>query len=105
MRFRCATALLGLVVFSASFPLPRLNAAAQVNPAPALPPKPFPPTPRLPDGSPNLGPVEPNKGSWHLRQFQDYKQILLRPQAIPYQPWARSLAMQRRTEQSKYDPQ
>jgi hypothetical protein len=77
----------------------------QVNPDPRLPPKPHPAAPRLADGTPNLGPTEPNKGYWHLRQFQDYKQVLLHPKEIPYQPWARALAMQRRAELSKYDPQ
>ena len=79
--------------------------SAQVNPLPTLPPKPYPPTPRLADGTPNLGPVEPNKGYWHLAQFQDYKQVLLHPKEIPYQPWARALAMQRRADLSKWDPQ
>ena len=78
---------------------------AQVNPNPVLPAKPYPPAPRLPDGTPNLGPTEPNKGHWHLAQFQDYKQVLLHPKEIPYQPWARKLAMQRRADQSKWDPQ
>ena len=58
-------------------------AAAQVNPLPVLPPKPYPPTPRLADGTPNLGPIEPNKGYWHLSQFQDYKQVLLHLKEIP----------------------
>ena len=80
-------------------------AAAQVNPLPVLPPKPYPPTPRLADGTPNLGPIEPNKGYWHLSQFQDYKQVLLHPKEIPYQPWAKALAMQRRADLSKWDPQ
>ena len=35
---------------------------AQVNPVPRLPAKPYPPAPRLADGTPNLGPTEPNKG-------------------------------------------
>ena len=77
----------------------------QVNPEPRLPPKPYPPAPRLADGTPNLGPTEPNQGYWHLRQFQDYKSILLHSKEIPYQPWAKAIAMQRRAELSKYDPQ
>src|SRR5690348_9525832 len=32
----------------------------QANPDPRLPPKPYPPAPRLADGTPNLGPIEPN---------------------------------------------
>ena len=58
-------------------PLLTPMAEAQVNPNPKLPAKPYPPTPRLPDGSPNLGPTEPNKGYWHLAQFQDYAKVLL----------------------------
>ena len=49
---------------SASWP------AAQVNPLPALPPKPYPPTPRLADGTPNLGPGRTEQG-------------LLAPGAVP----------------------
>ena len=59
------------------------TAQGQVNPDPRLPPKPYPPAPRLADGTPNLGPTEPNKGYWHLTQFQDYKQVLLHPKEIP----------------------
>src|SRR5688500_20132170 len=80
-------------------------AAPQANPLPRMPPKPYPAAPRLPDGTPNLGPTEPNKGYWHLHQFQDYKQLLLNPKEIPYQPWARALAMPRRADQAKSDPQ
>jgi hypothetical protein len=78
---------IALVIACSALPWP---AEAQVNPPPALPSKPYPPTPRLPDGTPNLGPVEPNKGYWHLAQFQDYKQVLLYPKEIPYQPWAKA---------------
>ena len=80
-------------------------ATGQVNPLPILPPKPYPPAPRLPDGSPNLGPIEPNIGYWHLSAIRDYRQILLQPKEIPYQPWAKAVAMQRRIEESKYDPE
>ena len=74
---------------------PRLTplAEAQVNPPPTLPAKPYPPAPRLPDGTPNLGPTEPNRGVWSPAQFQDYAKVLLHPREIPYQPWARKLAM------------
>ena len=80
-------------------------AAPQANPVPRMPQKPYPAAPRLADGTPNLGPTEPNKGYWHLQQFQDYKTMLLSPKEIPYQPWARRIAMQRRAALSKYDPQ
>jgi hypothetical protein len=78
---------------------------AQVNPLPVYPPGPHPPTPRLADGTPNLGPVEPNKGFWSLQQHRDYAEVLVEPEEIPYQPWARSVAEIRRAELSKYDPQ
>jgi hypothetical protein len=80
-------------------------AEAQVNPAPILPSKPYPPAPRLADGAPNLGPTEPNRGYWNLAAHQDYAKVLLRPAKIPYQPWASELARQRREQLSKYDPE
>ena len=81
------------------------SAQGQANPDPKMPPKPYPPAPRFADGTQNLGPIEPNKGYWHLKQVQDYKQVLMHPKEIPYQPWAKAIAMQRRVELSKYDPQ
>jgi hypothetical protein len=80
-------------------------AEAQVNPQPILPSKPYPPAPRLADGTPNLGPTEPNRGYWNLTAHQDYAKVLLHPAKIPYQPWARELARQRREQLSKYDPE
>jgi hypothetical protein len=80
-------------------------AEAQVNPVPILPSKPYPPTPRLGDGTPNLGPTDPNRGYWNLAAHQDYAKVLLRPAKIPYQPWAWELARQRREQLSKYDPE
>jgi hypothetical protein len=86
-------------------PLLMPAAEAQVNPVPKLPGKPYPPTPRLADGTPNLGPIEPNKGTWNLAQFQDYAKVLQHPKEIPYQPWAKKLALDRRKDQSYWDPQ
>ncbi len=73
-------------------------------------PMPTPPaereaTPRLADGTPNLGPVEPNRGYWLPRQFQDYRDILIEPEEIPFQPWAEALAGFREESLSLYDPQ
>src|SRR5687768_18524006 len=62
---RLTLSLLGAMICAAV-----LN--AQVNPVPRLPAKPYPPAPRLADGTPNLGPTEPTKGYWHVTQFQDY---------------------------------
>jgi hypothetical protein len=64
-----------------------------------------PPAPRLKDGTPNLGPIEPNKGYWAPQQYQDYSAIAV-PKEIPFQPWAREMANYRKVETaSKYDPQ
>ena len=53
---------------------------------------PVAPTPRLPDGTPNLGRVEPGKGQWMPQQSRDYTAILLDPpNGIPYKPWARAV--------------
>ena len=58
--------------------------AAQVR-APR-PPATRPPAPRLADGTPNLGPVIPNKGYWAPTQYQDYTAIVVEPKEIPFQP-------------------
>ena len=82
--------------------------AAPWTPAQIFPPAPPPvplPTPRLADGTPNLGPTEPGKGYWVPRQHRDYAEVLVSPDEIPYQPWARALAEYRRARDSKYDPQ
>jgi len=63
------------------------------------------PAPRLADGTPNLGPIEPNKGYWVPKQFQDYTAVLTDPKEIPYQPWAKALSDYRKSTASKYDPQ
>jgi hypothetical protein len=106
MRLRCirrytafagAAALLTLQLSVSSW--------AQVNPDPVYPGGEYPPTPRLADGTPNLGQVEPNKGYWSLRQHRNYAEVLVELDEIPYRPWARALAQQRRDELSKYDPQ
>ena len=78
-------------------------AAAQVRPP--RPPDVRPPTPRLADGQPNLGRVDANRGYWSLQQHRDYADVLLSLDEIPYQPWARELAMVRRGDSSRDDPQ
>ena len=105
MKSHRVAGLVGIaVVLFLLAPLLTTTAEGQVNPVPRLPGKPYPPTPRLSDGTPNLGPTEPNKGYWSLAQFQDYAKVLLHPREIPYQPWARKLALQRRQDQSYWDP-
>lgn len=63
------------------------------------------PTPRLRDGTPNLGPVEPGKGYWVPASRRNYADVLVSPDEIPYQDWARGLADDRREHDSRYDPQ
>jgi hypothetical protein len=93
-----------VVVLALGLLMSPLRAQAQVNPPPQLPPKPWPAAPKMPDGTPNLGATEPNKGYWHLSQFNNYGRILKSHKEIPYQPWARALATERLADQSKWDP-
>lgn len=79
------------------------EARAQVF-APEPPEVPVP-TPRLADGTPNLGRLPGEKGYWVLLQHRDYAEVLVSGDEIPYQPWARALAMERRAENSRDDPQ
>src|SRR6185369_17164073 len=67
--------------------------------APSPPRGALPPAPRLADGTPNLGSVEPNKGYWAPQQFQDYSAILIGSKDIPFQPWAKALADYRKATQ------
>jgi hypothetical protein len=77
-------------------------AVAQVR-APR-PPANRPPAPKLEDGTPNLGSIEPNKGYWAPAQYRDYTAVLVGATEIPYQPWARALAEERLASGSRYDP-
>jgi hypothetical protein len=77
-------------------------AVAQVR-APR-PPATRPPAPKLEDGTPNLGSIEPNKGYWVPTQYRDYTAVLVGATEIPYQPWARALADERAASGSRYDP-
>src|SRR6185295_19348488 len=94
MKRRALLSLLFLLVSAA--------ALAQVR-APR-PPANRPPTPRLEDGTPNLGSIEPNKGYWAPTQYQDYTAIVVEPKEIPYQLWAASLAAERKGSGSLYYP-
>jgi hypothetical protein len=78
--------------------------SGQVRP-PKPPDGPREPAPRLPDGSPNLGRTDPSKGYWAPTQYQDYTAVLVDPKEIPYQPWAKALADQRKASASLLDPQ
>src|SRR5690606_16585957 len=62
-------------------------------------------TPRLPDGTPNLGPLEDGKGFWDrgsgpLVGGADYPP----PDEIPFKPWARALFDYRQSTLAKDDP-
>src|ERR1043165_6163785 len=64
------------------------------------PPATLPPAPKLEDGEPNLGSIEPNKGYWAPAQYQDYTAVVVEPKEIPFQPWAASLAAERKASGS-----
>lgn len=98
IAFTAITAMTAITVMTAT-------ATAQVNPVPELGPRPYPPTPRLADGTVNLGPIKPNLGNWTLAQHRDYAEVLVSQDEIPYQPWARALKQRREDNLYKYDPQ
>src|SRR5262249_15947346 len=87
-NFRCHMRRLLLILIVCASPL-----AAQVR-APRKPANP-PPAPRLKDGTPNLGPIEPNKGDWAPQQYQDYTAIA-DPNENPYQPCAKTPPLMRK---------
>ena len=68
-----------------------------------------PPTPRLREGTPNLGRIEIGKGAWLPGQVEYYSEVLVDPpkaQGLPYQPWAKALATYRdKVTNSREDPQ
>jgi hypothetical protein len=105
VHFSSAVPALRLLPFICGIVVPALLApvaSAQVAAPP--PPDIRPPTPRLADGTPNLGRVEKGKGYWALKQYRDYADILVSPAEIPYRPWARQLVMERRASDSRDDP-
>jgi hypothetical protein len=81
-----------------------LPVSAQVR-APRPPDGPRPPAPRLPDGTPNLGRIDPTKGYWAPVQYRDYAAVLVDQKEIPFQPWAKALAAHRLATDSRDDPQ
>lgn len=63
-----------------------------------------PPTPRLPDGTPNLGSLTAGRGVWQLHSHQ-FLTILVDPKGgIPYQPWAKALMDYRVSMLRRDDP-
>jgi hypothetical protein len=117
-----------LISFSQNAPAAQTpGAAAQSGRGAAANAAPAPPTPRLPDGTVNLGRVPGEKGIWNLPYTQNQAQTALnapprgeRPPAtlpgggrggaasepwIPFQPWAAAVYNYNSLNESKYDPQ
>jgi hypothetical protein len=70
--------------------------------------KPVPPVPRLSDGTPNLGWVDPaHKGAWKSGRHRDFAMELIerKEEGIPFQPWAKALYEYRIKTELKDDPE
>lgn len=96
---RCATTVAVFLLWS--FPAATLGAAQGGRAA-----EPKIPVPRLSDGKPNLGWVDPEyKGTWHSGNHQDIQKDVIEPKdGIPFQPWAKALANYRNQTDQKDDP-
>lgn len=69
---------------------------------------PMPSLPRLPDGKPNLGWVDPaHKGVWRTTQHRNFANELVdrKEEGIPFQPWAKALYDYRAKTEWKDDPE
>jgi hypothetical protein len=70
--------------------------------------RPMPPIPRLSDGTPNLGWVDPaQKGVWRTGQHRDMAAEIIerKEEGIPFQPWAKALYEYRIKTEQKDDPE
>ena len=70
--------------------------------------RPVPPVPRLSDGSPSFGWVDPAyKGVWKPVRLRDYADLLIERKAegLPFQPWAKALYEYRIKTEQKDDPE
>ena len=70
--------------------------------------RPTPPVPRLSDGTPNLGWVDPaQKGVWRTTQHRNFENELIerKEEGIPFQPWAKALYEYRIKTELKDDPE
>ena len=71
--------------------------------------KPMPPIPRLSDGTPSLGWVDPkDKGVWKTAERHwDLAPVIVdrKEEGIPHQPWAKALYDYRVKQESKDDPE
>jgi len=69
---------------------------------------PMPPVPRFPDGTPNLGWVDPaRKGVWRTTQHRNFANELIesKEEGLPFQPWAKALYEYRAKTEWKDDPE
>jgi hypothetical protein len=70
--------------------------------------KPMPPIPRLSDGTPSLGWVDPaHKGVWRTGQHRDITAEIIerKEEGVPFQPWAKALYDYRIKTEQKDDPE
>ena len=70
--------------------------------------RPMPPVPRVSDGTPNLGWVDPaQKGIWRTGQHRDIAAEIIerKEEGIPFQPWAKALYEYRIKTEQKDDPE
>ena len=96
---RAAGAVLIAGVLAASVWAQGGRGAAGAKPAP--PKAPAEPTPRFPDGHPNLGSVAGKKGYWEVRPGLGG---FPRAADVPMQPWARALYTYRQSQTALYPP-
>jgi hypothetical protein len=93
--------MLGLPAPSAAAPQGQAGGRGQAA-------RPMPPVPRLSDGTPSLGWVDPaHKGAWKPGRVRDYSQQLTerKEEGVPFQPWAKALYEYRLKTEQKDDPE
>ena len=94
-----AAVLTGVVVLFLALP----SGDAQEGPPDDRPDRPIP---RFPDGTPNLGWVDPEyRGAWHSGNHQNVSLDVIDPEdGIPFKPWARALYDYRNETNFRDDP-
>jgi hypothetical protein len=81
-----------------------LTGPLQVGAQPAAKPakhEPSPPTPRLPDGTVDLG----GHGIWNQSWITDFGKQLVGTKEIPFLPWTKAMYEYNKSNQVAYDPQ
>lgn len=97
-RFTLSAVALAVTLQAAMLALP--NAAAQ--PASSSEPEPSPPTPRLPDGTVDLG----GDGIWSLPWITDFgRQLVGEDAEVPFLPWTKAMYDYNQSNNVAYDPQ